>query len=233
MASHARPLYLHQEVLLLALRDEKGTIAASMYTYALGGAILAELMLRDRVAIVTEGRKTFASVARAEPIGEPVLDECLEKMAATKRRAQLQSLVSRFAGTRNLKHRVAGGLVDKGALRATEQSVLLVFSRRVYPQLDGRFEQAIIDRLRTAIFTDARAVDPRTVVLIALTNQSGILRANFPRKELKARKERLKAIVAGDVVGKATGQAIAAVQAAVTIAAVMPGIIAASTASSH
>jgi len=233
MAFQTRPLYLHQEVLLLALRDEKGTIAASMYTYALGGAILAELMLRDRITTVTEGKKTFVTVANARPVGETVLDECLEKVASMKKRTQLQTLVSKFAGMRDLKHKVAAGLVDKGALRASEDTVLLLFSRRVYPQLDGRFERAVVERLREAIFTDARSVDPRTVVLIALTDQSGILRANFPRKELKARKARIKSIVAGDLVGKATGQAIAAMQAAITVAAVMPAVIAASTASSH
>ena len=39
-------LTLHEEILLLALRDEEGTIASGTnYSYALGGAILAELIL--------------------------------------------------------------------------------------------------------------------------------------------------------------------------------------------
>ena len=37
-------LYLHEEVMLLALRDEEGTVASgTMYQYAIGAAILAEM----------------------------------------------------------------------------------------------------------------------------------------------------------------------------------------------
>ena len=41
-------LHLHEQLMLLALRDEKGTLEskASMYSFALGGALLAELSLR-------------------------------------------------------------------------------------------------------------------------------------------------------------------------------------------
>ena len=45
-ANHS--LFLHEEILLLALRDEEGTIAGAMYQYAIGGALLAELLLQTR-----------------------------------------------------------------------------------------------------------------------------------------------------------------------------------------
>ena len=38
-------LRLHEEVLLLALKDDKGTPYAAQYGLALGGAVLAELLL--------------------------------------------------------------------------------------------------------------------------------------------------------------------------------------------
>ena len=54
---HKDQLLLHEEVLLLALRDEKGTIASgTMYQYALGGAILAELLLKDPALITVDPR---------------------------------------------------------------------------------------------------------------------------------------------------------------------------------
>lgn len=43
-------LYLREEVLLLALRDREGTIATgTMYTYALGGAIMVAMMASTMV----------------------------------------------------------------------------------------------------------------------------------------------------------------------------------------
>ena len=45
-------LHLYEEIMLLALRDEDGTVASgAMYSYAVGGAILAELLLKQRLCI--------------------------------------------------------------------------------------------------------------------------------------------------------------------------------------
>jgi len=45
-------LFLHEEIMLLALRDEEGTIASgTMYQYAIGAAVLAELLLNKRIAV--------------------------------------------------------------------------------------------------------------------------------------------------------------------------------------
>ncbi len=231
MTRRARSLHLHEEVMLLALRNDKGTVAGGvMYQQAAGGAILAELMLEGRLRSVTEGRSTYAVVQDSQPLGEPVLDECLQKVSSAKRRGKLLHWVQKFAGVKQLKHRAAAGLVDKGVLRATEDKVLLFFTRRTYPQLDPAVEQRIIERLSEAIFSDASTVDARTTVLVALAHHAGLLRANFDKKRLKARRQRIEAIIKGDAIGKATKEAIDAVHAAVMVAAVMPAVIASTTA---
>jgi len=86
-------------------------------------------------------------------------------------------------------------------------------------------EQRLIERLRQAIFTDAMDIDPRTVVVLSLAHNSGLLRANFNKKELKARKKRIEKIVNSEVAGKATKQAIEAMQAAVMVACIMPAVM--------
>ena len=50
-------LFLHEEILLLALKDEEGTIASgTTYEFAAGGAILAELLLQKRVRVSELGK---------------------------------------------------------------------------------------------------------------------------------------------------------------------------------
>ena len=45
-------LHLHEELLLLALRDDAGTIAqGTTISYAMGAAVLAELLLHERIAV--------------------------------------------------------------------------------------------------------------------------------------------------------------------------------------
>ena len=79
-------------------RDDEGTIApGTMYQYAIAGAILSELMLRQRIAVDESARKKRAEVIDRSPTDAPLLDECLEKMAASKAEKGLDHWVSKFA----------------------------------------------------------------------------------------------------------------------------------------
>jgi len=218
-------LFLHEEIMLLALRDEEGTIASgTMYQYAIGAAVLAELLLNKRIAVGEPRRKKLVDLISSQPIGEPLIDQYLEKICNAKRRASLQTWVSRFAGVKNLKHRVAQQLCDRGILRATEDTIFLLFSRKIYPELNPVPERRLIERLRQAIFTDSGDVDPRTVVLVSLANSTGLLKVVFDKKELKGRKARIKEIIDGEITGKAAKEAIQAMQAAVMVCCIMPAI---------
>ena len=206
-------LRLHEEVLLLALRDEKGTIATgAWYAFAIGGAVLAELVFERRVSI-DDDKKALVTVIDDNPIGDPLLDECLEKIATAKRRAQGRHWVGRFARTPKLRDRVANELCAKGILRADESTVLLIFRRKTFPEINPRPERQLVERLRRAIFGDA-TVQPRTAVLVALANGTNLLRIPFESKRLKARKKRIERLCRGESIGRATKEAVQAAQAA-------------------
>jgi len=219
-------LFLHEEIMLLALRDEQGTITTgTMYQYAIGAAVLAELLLNKRITVEQSRRKKLVNLVSSKPLGEPLLDHCLEKINNAKRRASLQTWVSRFAGVKNLKHRVALQLCRRGILRAAEDKVLLIFKRKIYPEVNPEPERKLIGRLRHAIFTDSRDVDPRTVVLVSLANSTGLLKVVFDKKKLKRRKTRIEEIINGEITGKAAKEAIEAMQAAVMVTCIMPAIM--------
>ena len=210
-----KSLYLHEEVLLLALRDREGTIASgSMFMYAMGGAVLSELLLHERVAVDETSKKKLMNVIDSSAIGDPNLDDCLNRVATAKRRTTMQGWVARFAGTKGLKERVAKGLCRRGILKADEGTVLLFFKRKIYPEINPAPERVIIERMRRAIFTDTSDIDARTLVLVSLANSSGLLNMVFEKRDLKNRKARLKKLATEQPAGKATAQAIAAVQAA-------------------
>jgi Golgi phosphoprotein 3 len=220
--SHSLPLY--EEIMLLALRDEEGTVQA-LYTFALGGAVLAELMLLGRVSVDESKKRKLARVVDSTPIGDPLLDEALGKLRDAKRAASLETWVTRFANIKQLKHRVAGTLCRKGILKASEDKVLLLFTRKIYPELDPKPERELVERMRQAIFGDSKEVDPRTVVVISIANSAGILRVTFDKKRLKARKERIERIVNGELTGKAAAQAIQSMQVAIMVACIIPTVI--------
>lgn len=229
MPRRQKTLALHEEVLLLALRNDKGTVAGGvMFQQAAGGAILAELVLQGRLGVSKERWGTYAVVLDRTPTGDGVVDECLRRVADAGRRRKLENWVHTFSGLRDLKHRVAAGLVRRGVLRAEERQLLMLFTRRAYPEVDASWERRIVERLEHAIGGDID-VDARTAVLVALAEPSGLLKANLDRRWLRGRRARVKAISNGDAVGKATRQAIEAVHAAIIVATIMPATMAATT----
>ena len=211
-----KQLCLHEELMLLALRNRKGTVTSwTNFQYVIGGAVLAELLLEGRVAVETKRKKKYLQLTDSTPLGNTVIDECLTKVTKAKKRAQLQTWVSRFASVKKLKHKVATQLCRRGILRSDEDKVLLIFSRKISPEINPEPERRIMGRLEETIFTDTEKVEPRTAVLLSLAKSADVLKVNFDKKELKARKDRIERIIDGEVTGKATKQAIEAMQAVV------------------
>lgn len=228
--SQRKPLLLHEEIMLLAIRDEDGLFATGFVEQVVAGAILAELML-DQWIRIQDDKKKHVELLIHKPFGDPIIDQCLQLMREADKPIGLKTWLERFSRIKELRHQVAKQLCKRGILRADEESVLWVFKRRVYPELNPEPEYEIIERLRLAIFREDTNVDVRTAVLVSLAKSADILHIPFSRKALKPHKERIKRIARGEVVGQTTQEVITAMQMAMMVAATMPAMIAATTAS--
>lgn len=222
-------LTLYEEILLLALDDRKGTSALdSGHANAMGGAILAELVLLGALRISADKKKRV----EAEPgrqVDDPLLAECLALVQNAKRPKNAVDWVMKFAGTKDLKNRVARGLVTRGVLNESRDQVLGIFPRTIFPARDPGPEQALIERLRQAVLTDGDHVEERTLVVTVIAHATALLPKAIDKKLLKGRKARLKQLAAGQLAGAATAEAVQAAQA---VAAAMVAITAATAAAS-
>ena len=230
--SMSRNLHLYEALILLALKDKEGTVAAdgTGFIFALGGSLLAELMLLGKVEIEEDKKKKFVNLKDPSPLGDPILDECLVKLREAKKRAQVNAWVSRFAHLKKLRHRAAEQLCRRGILRADEKNVLLIFKRKIYPELDPGPERQVIEALRKAIFFEEEELNPLTSVLVALADKAGVLKNAFDKKELKARKERLEQIAEGEATAAAVKDLVQATQVAVMTAVTASSVAATSAA---
>ncbi|MGH7470157.1 MAG: GOLPH3/VPS74 family protein [Longimicrobiales bacterium] len=207
-------LYLHEEVLLLALNDDSGKTQGGWFTFGLGGAMVAELLLAQRVTFEPVKKKRMVTVTRPSLVGEPLLDECMHLLNNAKRRADVATWVGKFAGIPKLRERIADRLCQRGILRRSEDRVLFVFSRQLYPMVDPRPERELTERMRKAIFQDGE-VDVRTAIVTRLAYRADLLRFMADRKELKRRKSRIEALPLPATLDASVRDAIAAVHKAV------------------
>lgn len=217
-------LWLHEEVLLLALKDDKGTPHSAQYSFALGGAMLAELLLQERLILEEKPRKKgkkpdyLVAIDNPKPLADPLLDECLHRVSTSKKPRSPQDWVTRFAQLKDARRRIAVGLCRKGILREREDRILVLFRRTAYPTLDGAPERRVLARVLEAVTGDSQELDARTAVLVALANGTGILKPVLGKDLVKQRKDRIKEIGEGDIVGEATMAAVKAAQAAAVAA---------------
>ncbi len=212
-----------EELLLLALHDTDGTILpGTAVQQGLAAGVLAELLLGGRLRL--ESSKQLVSMQDPTPTGNAVIDECLLRIRESRRRRRLQTWVQSLVNRGDLRHAVARGLARQGILRIEEDKVLLIFTRKIYPEVDHLPERALIERLRQVIFHDGE-VDPRSAIILSLADATGILPHIFDKKLLENRKKRIKEITSGNFAGAAAEEAIAAMHAAVFATTIVPVII--------
>ncbi len=218
-------LMMHEEILLLALHDEKGTSSqGGWFANAMGGALFSELVLRKAIAVSDDKHKKV-SLLDSTLSGEPILDECLAIIRLEKKEKRATHWITNFANLKDLKNRTARRLVFKGVLTEDQDKVLGLFKRTIFPEADHGPEAELRNRLHRAIFTDTQDLDGRTVVVVALSNAAQMLNGVFDKKELKSRKERIKQLTNGDVAAQATKEVVEAIQAAVIVSAVIVPMI--------
>lgn len=217
-------LYLYEEIMLLALRDDKGTLVTSYVEQAVAGAVFAELLLAGKVS-VSEDKKKLVEVQDPSPLGDPIIDECLALISSQSKPISTEDVVTKFGDIKELRHKVARQLCDRDILRAEQDKVMFIFTRRTYPEVNPEPEQAIIKRIHAAIFDSKDDIDPRTIVLISLAKSAELLVQNFDAKAIRAKKARIEQIVSGELAGEATREVISAYETAVLVATIIPTLV--------
>lgn len=210
-------MLLAEELLLLLLDDEKGTVSATAANAGLAGALLLDLVaagkVDDRIARTGTEPSEPALAAAWRAIDEP---------------KPAKHWVNKLPGRlKPIKGTIAGGLVARGVLDERRHKTLGLFSSTRYPELDPGPETELRARLRR-VLVDGEEPDERTAALLGLLVPLDLVKRLVERDERKAAVARAKAIAERGPVGDAVR---AAVQAEI-MTAVMAGVTAATVAAS-
>ncbi|CAG8609108.1 1537_t:CDS:2 [Diversispora eburnea] len=158
-------LTLMEEVLLLGLKDKQGYLSFwnDNISYTLRGCILMELAFRGRIAMIKDPlRRKFPLSERLIEVidekltNEVLLDEALKMMKASETMS-VGSWIDLMSGEtwnvlkigyqlKQVRERLAKGLVDKGILR-TEKRNFLLFDMATHPVSDSSAKDEIVKRV--------------------------------------------------------------------------------------
>ena len=210
-------LNLAEELLLLAMNEEKGTVllrAQTALPYGVAGALLIELFEAGLLRL--EGKKLVAppsGYARDE-----LLEEVLAKVRSSKRVHALKSWVLRMGRSGGkIKKKLLARLVEKRILQREEHRLLWFFPTQHYPEADSRPEYEIRRRMRSAILRSG-PLDQRTAALISLAYACDLIGLLFEKGERREAKKKAKEISKTQPVGSAVADVVSAIRAAVIMA---------------
>lgn len=215
------PTLVAEDLLLLLLDDEKGSVTSAVPVQTvLGGALLVELALGEHVAV--EKTSVWRS-AKVKPVPggrrpeDPLLAEALDTIAQKERAAS--DLVDRLGKGR--KEVLVDRLVERGLLERREDKVLGLFSRTRWPAADRAHEDDVRRRLHAAL-VEGTEPDERTAALVALLHSVDRAHKTVDRGPVSARdvRKRAKAMAEGHWGAKAVSDAVSAALAATTAATV-------------
>ncbi len=208
-----------EDLLLLLLDDDKGTLTATSYPQPiLGGGVLIELALTGAVEVGDKEGFWRTAKVRVRPDAQPADPLLVDALALVDEKERgAQDLVNRLG--KGLKETLTARLEQRGILERREGRVLGLFPRTTWPSVDSTHEQAV-RRAIEASLVQGVTPDERTGALIALLHAVGqahkvVDRQGLPASEVKAR---AKKISEGAWAAKAVKDAIAASVAATTAA---------------
>ncbi|SCU79852.1 LADA_0B03576g1_1 [Lachancea dasiensis] len=162
-------LTIMEEVLLMGLKDKEGYLSFwnDNISYALRGCILIELALRGKIQVVNDSaRKRFdvserlVEVCNATKTGEVLLDEALNLMKNDEP-LTIANWIDLLSGEtwnfmkisyqlKQVRERLAKGLVDKGVLR-TEMKNFFLFDMPTHPVVDSSCKESIKRRILSVL----------------------------------------------------------------------------------
>lgn len=205
-----------EEMLLLLLDDENGTFAhvpSWSLNYALGGAVLMDLALENRID--TDLEKLF--LVDETPLGDSLVDPMLGEIAGDGKTHDARFWVERAAGrAAEIRETALDRLVNAGILARHDERFLWVFRSRRYPVVDGTAEREVKLRIMEVLFGQ-EIPDPRDVMLICLVDGCGIFSELLSKHELSNAADRIAQVRQMDLIGQATSQAIRDIELSIAV----------------
>ena len=189
------------EEFLLLLRDEDGALSRApewLVRYALGGAVLMDLALENRID--TDAQRLF--LIDSTPVENPLLDPMLAEIAqADQVHDALYWVEYATRHADEIRETALAQLVDSGILDFSDDRFLRIFGTRHYVLTDDEVERELIGRVKATLLTDT-IPDPRDIVIVALADGCGLFGHILSAEELASAVARIELVRQLELIGR-------------------------------
>ncbi|GAA4826538.1 GOLPH3/VPS74 family protein [Algivirga pacifica] len=186
-------LTLIDQLVLLALDDEKGTFVSESYemNYGIAAAILLELTLAEKIQI----HEKRIQVLNKEAVANPILNRYLEEILDTRKEHTVTHWLERFAEKASLiKEDTLQHLVEQKILQKKEGTFLFIFHYDKYPTVDPQPENQLRKRLE-GIVLYRQTPEAEELMLLSLINACQLEKEVFGKEDQKAAKSKIEQLI--------------------------------------
>lgn len=214
-----------EDVLLLLLGEQSGRplVDSTQLNAVLSGALVLELTMTEQLVPAPAATKTGGPkiIAAGDRPTVPAL--ALAWDACTDKARKPSDVIRRISG--KVREPLLAEITDKGWVSKEQTKVLGLFTRTSWPEIDGRHEADLRNRLQLALLSNAAPDSPHTAALISLLHACKALPKLFPDADKKALEQRATELSGGEWAGAAVRQAIAEIQQTIMVAVMVSTVI--------
>ncbi len=206
-------LTLVEEILLLLLDDEKGTlppVPQLTLHFVLAGGVLMELAINNRIDCHIDTLEIIDS----KPLNNPILDPYLQRICNEPEHKDVKFWINAIADDgAAIVDLGFQRLVERGVLGESEKRFLWVMKTRSYPMIDGTVEREVKLRIMNILYSE-EIPDQRDVVIFCLMDACDMFRTLLGPVELSRMRPRISDVSKLDLIGQATTKLIREIQVA-------------------
>lgn len=199
---------LSEELLLLGIHDEKGSVilsASASLPYGIAASILLDLHYMGKINFVGQA----VLISDDSPTGVEFLDFALDSI---KEKAKVKDIKFWIRALGNsvieLRTMILESLVIKGILRREAQKLIWLIKFHRYPTLDPVPELQTRDKIHKTVLWGLQA-DERLIALISLMYSCNLINEVFPKNFRDAAKESILALVENEEFGQIVREIVA------------------------